>query len=430
MSDRLRKKIAVVGAGAGGLASAFLLGKQHDVVLFEAGDDLGGHAHAESVTDAFGKTFNVDTAFLIFNDRTYENFVKFIDVLGVSGHVIPAEMSSCFSDPRSRFDYTLGNGWRPFLAGPRLVKTPSLVRIGMDFINFRKMAVHDLGSKKNFDGITVGDYLSGFSREFVENLILPLIAAIWSMPGRKMKDSPVLPLLQYFANHQLLEGRSERRWRTFCGSSRVYVQAFSKKFQGQIRMKCPVRKVMRTNRGVDVTTDNGIETFDHVVLSTHADTSLRILSQPTEIEKKLLSAWRYQDNPVVLHTDPCVLNPRKELWASWNIRKEASDYRISYYLNRLQRIDTTTPFLLTLQNDEFDEAFPIDPSRVIKKFSYRHPIFDSASLASQPDLPSLNDRGDIFFCGSYFGYGFHEDAIRSAVQIAGKFQIDWITPHA
>lgn len=417
----IRKRIAVIGGGAAGLASSYLLSKKHDVVLFEAGPSLGGHAHSERVTDPHGVQFDVDTAFLIFNDKTYAEFGAFISALGVTQNAIPAEMSSCFSDVDKSFDYVLGNGWAPFLARPQVFLRPELIQIFADLLRFRRRAVRDLDSKTNLLGVTAGEYLAPYSRAFAENFVYPLTAAIWSLPAQGVRDYPIASLLTYFDNHQLLRGRSERRWRTFKGSSAVYIGAFTKQFSGHVHLNTPVRGVERSSEGVAVILPDRKELFDHVVLATHADTSRKLLLNPTQAESKLLKPWRYQDNPVTLHRDANLLHPNPKLWASWNMKRERGEYQISYYLNRLQSLPSSEPLVLTL--GEYTGA----PDRIIKSFNYRHPIFEAASVATQTDLTSLNNIDGLSYCGSYFGYGFHEDAVKSATEVAANFGIKWST---
>lgn len=408
-------KIAVVGAGAAGITAAHLLSKKHDVTLFEASGTLGGHAHAEALYDPQGREFAVDTAFLIFNTATYPNFLRLVQELGAGSHVAPAEMSSCFEDPASGFSYTLGAGWTPFLAQPSVLLKKEFHQVLRGLRRFRRQAGLELDQKTDHSGITAGEYLKAFDPAFVQHFVWPLTSAIWSLADGQMQNYPIAALIDYFDNHQLIRGRSERRWRTFQGSSRVYVQAFQKLFRGRIRLKSPVHAIERKGETVHLQSGAGVEIFDQVVLATHADTSLKMIAGPTADEARLLGAWIYKDNPVTLHRDAGVLHRNPRMWGSWNMRRFGERYQISYYLNRLQSLPLAEPVVLTLGPAE------VRTDLVVKKFNYRHPVFDLTSVASQRDLPRLNGPTPLHFCGSYFGHGFHEDAVRSAADVARRF---------
>ncbi len=406
-----RPRVAIIGAGVGGLTAAHLLQKKCDVTLYEASSSLGGHAHSETVS--IGELqIAVDTAFLIFNDHTYKEFSNLLKDLDVSDRAIPAEMSSCFSDPAKNLFFTLGAGWSPFLANLRVFARPELFQIVRDLFKFRARAVRDLDGQRDLTGITSGDYLADFSTAFRENLVWPLTSAIWSLADGQMQNYPIKALLDYFDNHQLLRGKSEKKWRTFRGSSSVYVDAFVNRFTGHINLNTPVSAITRNDvKGVAVDS----QLYDFAILATHADTSYRLITAPSAVESELLGAWTYQNNPVVLHQDIRVLHDDPRMWGSWNMRRLDSSYQISYYLNRLQNLPTSLPMILTLGTPELDET------KVLKRFNYRHPIFNAASVATQGRLSKLNEDGRLFFCGSYFGHGFHEDAVRSAVDVAAYF---------
>jgi len=417
-------KIAVVGGGIAGISAALLLSSAHEVTLFEASDSLGGHAHAEKLVNENGDEFSIDTAFLIFNDRTYPCFMQMLRHLGVEDCAIPAEMSSCFSDHLNGLHYSLGQGVYPVFKRPWDYLRPGIARIALDFLRFRKKALNDLRKGHDLSNQSARQYLSGFSNEFFESFVLPLTSAIWSLPTDKMEEFPILPLLRYFDNHRLLEGKSERRWKTFFGSSSVYVNAAKARLSGRYQLKARIQAVRRLKDGVALVSPSGTEVFDQVVIATHADTALSLLESPNSTEASLLGAWHYQDNPVTLHRDPSVLHADPVLWSSWNMTREKSrNYRVSYYLNRLQKLPSKRPVILTLGNCE-----SIDPGAVYRRFNYRHPIFDSKALALQGALSSLNGLDRIYYTGSYFGNGFHEDAVHASMKVAQAFTLDWTTP--
>ncbi|MGZ3690003.1 MAG: NAD(P)/FAD-dependent oxidoreductase [Pseudobdellovibrio sp.] len=406
-----RSRIAVIGAGVAGIAAAHRLSQKHDVTLFEASDELGGHAHSETLKNENGESYSVDTGFLIFNEKTYPNFMKMIAELGVSDKATRAEMSSCFSDPENNFFYTLGAGLGPFLARPQTLVKKELYHVLRDFLHFRKKAAADLNNGVNLSGITAGEYLSSYSSAFVNNFVWPLTSAIWSLAENEMPDYPIASLLIYFDNHQLIRGKTEKKWRTFLGSSRVYIEAFEKSYTGKIRLNSPVSSVSRTPEGIQVNK----EIFDYAVLATHADQSLKMIAEPNTDEKSLLGAWKYKNNPVALHHDISVLHHDSRMWGSWNMRRQGSSHHISYFLNRLQSLPTKKPVVLSLGKLQIDE------NQIIKRFNYLHPVFDLQSVATQKHLPRLNGQDRLFFCGSYFGHGFHEDAVQSAAELAKCF---------
>lgn len=418
LTELENKKIAVIGAGAAGIVSAHLLSKKHHVTLFESSPQLGGHAHAVTCTQTDGSRFPVDTAFLIFNERSYPTFLGFLKELGVYESTIPAEMSSCFSDEVNGLHYALGNGWGPVLRRPQNYARKELFQIARDLYFFRRRAVSDLQMKKDLSQVTAGQYLEPYSKPFVENFVLPLTSAIWSLPTVTMNDYPIASLLHYFDNHQLLGKPQGKFWRTFAGSSRVYLEAFEKQFKGTIRKNAKITSVIRKPESVQIQTDSGTMSFDHVVLATHADVARQLISNPTPLESELLGAWQYQDNPVTLHHEPKFLYADRRFWCSWNMVRRAEDYQISYYLNRLQKLPTQNPVILTLGN-------LTNLTSASQSFNYRHPVFNTKSVATQKKLEQLNGADRLHFCGSYFGYGFHEDAMVSATNVARNFGTDW-----
>ncbi len=414
MHDR-RLRIAVVGGGIAGIASAHFLQRAHEVTLFEADDRVGGHANGVAVDDGLGGTIDVDTAFLIYNQLHYPSFVAFARELGVEHQSQPAEMSASFADFDRDLHYALSRGADAIFFQRRNLVHPRFYRIFVDLLRFRRRAHADLLRGAIPETLTLGEYLRPYSRLFVENFVAPLACAIWSLPDRLVLEYPARQILQFFENHRLLAGSSGDAWRTFRGSSRVYVRAFLGAFGGAVRTRTPVRRIVRTEHAVHLHTDGGEERFDHVVLATHADVSLALLAEPSPEERALLGVWRYHPNTVLLHDDRSVLHPDRRMWASWNVVKKGGRQVVSYHLNRVQRLAIERDLFLTL-----DDA-PIAPRHLVQRFSYRHPVFDAASTATQVLLPSLNGKRRTSFCGSYAGHGFHEDAVVSALRVASRF---------
>lgn len=413
-----RLRVAVIGGGAAGITAAHVLQRAHDVTLFEAGSELGGHAHAVSVDDGRGGSIAVDTAFLIYNELHYPSFVELLRDLGVEGRTRPAEMSASFVDDDKDVRYALARGPGALFFQRRNAFRWRFYRIFAELFAFRRRAFRDVRDDRIPESLTLRAYLAPYSELFRDNLIVPLASAIWSLPGELILDYPARQILLFFQNHRLLEGKSGNAWRTFVGSSSVYVDAFVRRFGGRVRRNTPVRTVMREGGGsVRVVTDEGSETFDRVVLATHADVSLSLLAEPTPAERAALGAWRYHPNAVLLHTDPRVLHPDRRLWASWNVVKRKGRQRVTYHLNRVQQLESAVDYFLTLGEDA------IAPSRQVARFAYRHPVFDAAAVATQPRLAALNGVHGTFFCGSYAGHGFHEDAVASALRVAACFGV-------
>jgi uncharacterized protein len=404
MAQTKRGRVAVVGGGIAGISAAHRLEPHFEVTLFEAESVLGGHAHGVGVQTDEGLRW-LDTGFLIFNDQTYPRFTNFLKQLGVLDRARPAEMSSCFSDPRSDFHFALGLGLRPFLRQWRTLNNRRMYQIMFDFLRFRRRALKDVNRPQRLQHVSCGEYLERYSNAFVNNFILPLTASIWSLPSEYIRQHPISSLLRYFHNHGLLDGTSGRRWLSFPDSSRTYVNAFEAQFAGKIRRATTIKTIQRDQDGIELHGSDFTERFDHVVIATHADRALKLLAAPTPVEQKVLGVWRYQSNDVVLHSDSEVLHADPCLWSSWNTRLVDGNYEISYNLNRIQGLQTTAPYIVTLGAAARSEFRNVHCRR-----NYMHPIFDLNALDAQKDLPSLNGIKRTYYCGSYFGYGFHEDA--------------------
>lgn len=409
MSNQL--KIAIIGGGIAGIAAAHKLSPKHAVTLFEATESLGGHAHAETIL-VDGAEINVDTAFLIFNSRTYPLFSLFVKELGLSDQITSAEMSSCFDS--AKISYSLGLPDSAVRASIRQFTRPQFIQLFFDLWKFRKYAAKDYKDLERLQGLSIGVYLKSYSSAFREHFALPLMAAIWSLPVEDLEQHPAANVIRYFGNHSLLEGRSDRLWQTFIGSSRIYIDEFARRFKGEIKLGTPIKKIVRdSNRAVLQGLQNDLGSFDRVIIATHADTALSLLELPSLLENQLLGSWKYRSQTVTLHHDPKVLHRDTSYWGSWNMMTSHAGYHISYYLNRLQKLPVKTPVILSLGDQ------PIDADLVRAKFTYRHPVFSADSVSTQPLLPNLN-KGITAFCGSYFGYGFHEDALRSGLEAASS----------
>ncbi|MFO7830964.1 MAG: FAD-dependent oxidoreductase [Desulfuromonadaceae bacterium] len=421
--DQKGKKVCVIGGGVAGIVSAYLLQQKHQVTLLEKNDYLGGHTNTIEIQEGPDAGLAVDTGFIVLNDATYPLFQKFLARLGVETR--DAEMSFGFQCLQSGLVYA-GNNLNGLFAQRRNLLNLRFYRFLLEIGRFSKQALEDLGANRIPD-ITLGEYLQrgNFSPFMVDNYLLPMAAAIWSTPTLRATDFPAEAFLRFFKNHGLLSLRNRPQWKTVVGGSFSYVKAFRQTFSGDMRLNAEVDKVVRHNQGVDVQfVDGHRETFDRVVIATHADQALRLLDDPDPEEHRLLAPWEYQLNHTVLHTDPSVLPEQCPAWSAWNFTREApgSDHNpvyVSYYMNLLQGFEAQRHYCVTLNRQQ-----DFCPDTEIAAFDYHHPQYTFDSLATQAELPTLNGRNNSWFCGSYFGYGFHEDAVRSAAAVGRDFGVE------
>ena len=331
-------------------------------------------------------------------------------------------MSFGFHCRETGFTYA-GNDLNGVFSQRANLVSPRFWRFLLEIGRFCRQAEVDLAGDAELG--TLADYLARhrFQPFMVDNYLAPMAAAIWSTPAGRVTAFPARSFLRFFKNHGLLDLRHRPRWRTVAGGSHSYVHAFRDRFRGEIQLACPIDRVLRADEGVQLQfADRPAERFDAVVLATHADQTLRLLAEPTADEARLLGAWRYELNTTVLHTDTAVLPPVRRAWACWNFRRERGDQGerpvyVTYSMNLLQGLATRRHYLVTLNHPG-----TLDEEQVLARMDYHHPLFTEASMATQASLPSLNGVGRTWFCGSYFGYGFHEDAVRSAHQAVAHLQ--------
>ncbi len=393
-------KIAVVGAGVSGLVVAHLLHDRHDVTVFEAGNYAGGHTNTIRV-DTPNETHHVDTGFIVFNDRNYPAFERLLGRLGVASQ--PSTMSFSVSDGLGDFEYS-GASPNGLFAKRSHLATPWFHRMLSDLARFnraaRELLVGDAG------GPSLGDWLERqrFSRAFIERLIVPQASAVWSADPRQLWGFPARFLAEFFDHHGMLGFRGRPRWRVVRGGSARYVEALTAPFAERIRLRTPVRAVRRDRDGVMVWPRGGEgEHFDEVVLATHSDQALDVLEDASPVERSVLAAIPYQVNEAVLHTDATLLPSRRRAWASWNY-------------HWLQSLRAEREFCVTLNRSE-----AIDPDRVIRKITYAHPVFTAEGVGAQSRFDEVSGRNRVHFCGAYWGWGFHEDGVRSALRVAERF---------
>jgi predicted NAD/FAD-binding protein len=408
-------KIAIVGSGVSGLVAAHLLRRAHAIEVFEAADWIGGHVHTVPVEVA-GRRYDVDTGFIVFNDRTYPAFCRLLDQLGVASQ--PTDMSLSVRCERSGLEYAGGTLGQLFADRRNLVR-PSFLRMVRDVPRFYRDARALLAAPD--EKLTLGAWLAArrYSREFVDHHLVPMTAAIWSAEPNGVLDFPALSLLRFFENHGLLSLRDRPRWRVVAGGSARYVEALVAPFRDRIHLRCPVRAVHRGADGVELVTGDGRRRrFDEVVIATHADQALALLADPSPSERAVLGSIRTQPNEVVLHTDARLLPRRRRAWASWNyhLGPDGGGAAVTYHMNRLQGLEAPVELCVTLNRTE-----RIDPARILARFSYRHPVLDLAAERAQRHVADVSGRRRTHYCGAYWGHGFHEDGVRSALRVAASF---------
>jgi predicted NAD/FAD-binding protein len=409
-------RIAVVGSGIAGLGSALLLTRQgHAVTLFEAAREPGGHAHTVDVT-LDGRTFPVDTGFLVFNDRTYPRLTRLFDELGVAS--VPSDMSFSVRNDGAGLEWA-GTTIGTLFAQPRNLVRPAYWRMIADIVRFNREAT-SLETGGRVWSVTLGEYLDAesYSEAFRDWYLVPMAAAIWSSPARDVLDFPLASFVRFCHNHGLLSIADRPQWRTVAGGSRAYVDKIVARLE-DVRLDAPVKRVRRHGTGVEIDTALRIaERFDGVVLACHSDQSLALLGDPSRDEARLLAAVRYQPNRVLLHTDTALLPRSRRVWSSWNYLT-ADDPRgerpvaVSYLINRLQPLPMATPVIVTL-----NPPFEPDPRRVIAEYDYAHPLLDAKAVAAQRSIAFLQGRRRTWYAGAWLGNGFHEDGLASAHAVA------------
>ena len=405
-------KIAVVGSGISGLSAAYYLSKKHHVDLFEKEDHFGGHSHTIDLTLGIKKV-PVDIGFIVFNFKTYPNLIKFFEENKIK--IEKSDMSFSVSVNSTPFEYC-GRGLNGIFSNKSNLFNYKFLRMFFDIIKFYKKC--DNLNEFNQE-ITLGDYLkqNKHSREFIDYHLIPMVSAIWSMPPYEANQMPYKFFLKFFQNHGLFKLKNRPQWYTVTNRSKTYVENILSKISGEHFKNYPIKKIRRKSNGIDLYYGGESEFFDYdkVVLATHADEALSIIDNPTDEEKKILSNFSYKENIAYIHTDESIMPKNKNAWSSWNssIKKnEIEKNSITYWLNLLQNLECEENIFLTL-----NPYFEIDQSKILKKVKFTHPYFDQTALDFQGKLKNLQNKRNILFCGSYFGYGFHEDGIKSSIEM-------------
>jgi len=422
MTPESRLKIAVIGGGVAGITASYLLQQEHSVTLHEKNEYIGGHTNTVVIEDGPDAGTPVDTGFIVFNERTYPLFLKFLSQMEVG--LRKTQMSFSYHCQQTGLQYASRN-FNALFAQRFNLLNPSFWRMLLGITQLNSITRRKLQSGALKD-IRLGDYLERerFSRNLIESYLIPMASAIWSTPDAQMMDFPAESFFRFFENHGLLTLTDQPQWFVVEGGSHSYVKAFLEKFKGRALTNHGVKSVRRTDKGPLVRFEDGEEElYDHVVIAAHANEAYRMLSDPSPDEIRLLLPWSYSDNQTILHTDTSFLPQNRRAWASWNyIRAQESESEspvmVTYHMNRLQGLTTENDYCVTL-----NPATPVPEEKIIREIAYTHPTFTFDALQTQLELPALNGKNNTCFCGSYFGYGFHEDAVRSAVRVGEKFGI-------
>lgn len=412
-------RIAIIGSGISGLGAAWLLSRTHEVALFEANDYLGGHTHTHEV-EVEGRTLAVDTGFIVHNPTHYPLLTRLFRELDVATQ--PTTMSFSVHNERTGLEYNATTLDALFCQRRNLL-SPRFLRMLADLTRFYRIAPRLLAEPG--PGPTLGDYLrvNGFGDAFAYDHLVPMASALWSAPAGQILQFPARHLVQFMANHQMLQLAGRSQWKVVRGGSWRYVQALRERWSATVRLATPVHAVRRLENGVALSTAHGEEAFDHVVLACHSDQALALLADADECEREVLGAIAYQPNDVVLHTDERLLARNRKAWAAWNAHVGAdaqSVCTVSYCMNLLQGLPVRTPVIVTLNRSE-----AIDPARILKRVRYQHPVFTAEAVAAQARRHEIQGHRGTWFAGAYWGWGFHEDGLRSAVDVAHGLGISW-----
>lgn len=416
-----KQRVAIIGSGITGLSSAWLLHRQYDITLFEKNDYLGGHTNTVDVQEEHD-IVPVDTGFIVYNEKNYPNLIGLFAELDVETQ--KTDMSFAFSLNHGELEYS-GSGLKGLFAQNSNWFSPKHWMLLKEILRFNRLAHATLNEKQPLQSMSLGEFLKAhkFSSAMVNHYLLPMGAAIWSCPVDTMLRFPVQSFLQFFANHGLIDIKNRPQWRTVVGGSSAYVRNMLSKMQDKISLEKGAIAVSREEQHVKVMTVEGIHQFDKVIFACHADQALALLEKPQADESAILGAFQYEKNRTYLHTDISLMPKRKTVWSSWNYLatsdpESRQQMTATYWMNRLQRLQTSTDYLVTLNPFEL----PKD-EYIIAEMDYEHPVFDQKAINAQQQLASLQGQQNSWFCGSYAKYGFHEDALSSAVAVCKDFGV-------
>jgi len=411
-------KIAIIGGGISGLTAAYLLHDEHDLTLFEANDYVGGHTHTHEL-EAEGRRWRVDSGFIVYNEKTYPNFIKLLRRLKVVSQ--KSSMGFSVKAPYKKLEYS-GASLNALFAQRQNLFRPSFYVMIKDILRFNRLA------QSKFEGLvesmTIKEFLSQnkFSKHFIENYIIPMGAAIWSTAAEKTIEMPAVFYIRFFQNHGLLQIYNRPQWRVIKNGSKSYIEKIKVGFEKQIKLSTPVKKIIRYKDEVEIFFGKSGEhsnKFDKVIIATHSDQALQMLEEPSAKEKEILGSLPYQENEALLHTDESILPRKKQTWSSWNYllnEDSKGPVALTYSMNILQSLTVRTQFLVTLNSSE-----KIDSNKILKKLIYQHPLFTVEGVRLQKEKHLINGKKNTFYCGAYWGNGFHEDGVVSALDVCKFF---------
>lgn len=411
-----QESIAIIGTGAAGMACGYFLHKKYDLTLYEQNNYIGGHANT-AIVEHNGETVHTDTAFVIFSVENYPLFNRLLDELNVPSIKCPMDFSLNVRP----------TGWQYNTRGLSYVPTnlknlidPNFRSMLKETGRFYKQAIEIIDSPK-YHNHSIADYVKekGYSDTFLDNYLIPILSVVWSIPPDNMLDYPALTMIEFLKHHGAFQGLfGRKRWRTVAKGSGTYRDRLVEPFKQSIRTECTVKKVVRKHGKVQITDNQDqTSTYDKVIFACHADQALRILADPSPIERDVLAAFKYTASTVVLHTDSSIMPQKQSLWAGWNYfvdydKSGSLKSSFSYYMNKLQKVSKQQAYFVTV-----NPWGRIDENKILRQYEYEHPLFDLAAINAQKSIPKLNENGISFFCGSYTRYGFHEDAIRSGIEV-------------
>jgi uncharacterized protein len=410
------KKIAIIGTGISGLVTAYLLAPENDIHIYEANDYIGGHTNTVPVTIK-DHTYKIDTGFIVFNDRNYPNFTKLLTQNNITSQPTPMSFSVSCETTGLEYNGTSLNGL--FAQRINLLRT-SFYKMVLNIYRFNKDAKIFLNKNNEFD-LSFSEFLERgkYGSDVRDFYIYPMASAIWSEGLDKISDAPFHFFAKFFENHGMLNINDRPQWRVIQGGSQEYVKKLTASFRNRIRLKCPVKKIRRDKNNVKIESSDKEETFDYVILATHSDQALSLLSNPTNEEKDILGNIHYQKNEVLLHLDSSILPKNKRAWACWNYHKTKTGVGhscVTYNMNMLQGIDSKESFCVSLNHKN-----KIDPAKIIKSINYDHPIISRKAINAQSRHHEINGINRTFYCGAYWGNGFHEDGVNSALTVTKQF---------
>jgi predicted NAD/FAD-binding protein len=409
-------RIAVIGSGISGMVAAYHLSRTHEVTVYESGAHIGGHTNTVDV-DYQGRGYAIDTGFIVYNDWTYPNFIGLLDELQVAWQ--PSHMSFSVRCEKSGLEYN-GTSLNSLFAQRRNIARPSFLRMAADIVRFNARAPKLL--EPGAQAMTLRQYLDreAYSKYFVDHYIIPMGAAIWSSRPVDMLQFPARFFVEFFANHGFLSVNDRPTWRVIRGGSREYVKRLSARYAARIRLNTPVASLKRQPNRVVVRLKGGaVEHFDQVFIACHSDQALKLLSDPSPQEREILGAIPYQANEALLHTDSSLMPRRPLAWAAWNYHLPIEQYgrvTVTYNMNILQSLAAPAQFLLTLNRGD-----AVDPRKVLGRYVYHHPVYTAAAVAAQGRRGEINGERRTYYCGAYWGYGFHEDGVKSALHSVAEF---------